>query len=115
MLMPSKMLYCGASLQSGTSPVVSFSKIFSISDNYFQEHLRVFFIFFFFRQQKQLWVLFQTFWKFPTGTSAVKFSLKLPSANMRFVNCFRLKNSSDFQNTEELSSTEELFRGVSQK
>ena len=48
MLMPSKMLYCGASLQSGTSPVVSFSKIFSISDNYFQEHLRVFFIFFFF-------------------------------------------------------------------
>ena len=47
--------------------------------------------------------------------SAVKFSLKLPSANMRFVNCFGLKNSLDFQNTEELSSTEKLSRGVSQK
>ena len=43
------------------------------------------------------------------GMSAVKFSLKLPSANMRLVNCIWLNNSSDFQNTEELS------RGVSQK
>ena len=34
---------------------------------------------------------------------------------MRFVNCFGLKNSLDFQNTEELSSTEKLSRGVSQK
>ena len=61
MLVPSKMIYwntskfirkhysrCGAGLQPGTSPVVSFSKIFSIRNTYFQEHLRVFFIFFFF-------------------------------------------------------------------
>ena len=47
--------------------------------------------------------------------SAVKFSLKLPSANMKFVNCFGLKNSLEFQNTEELSSTEKLSSGVSQK
>ena len=45
----------------------------------------------------------------------MKFSLKLPSANMRFVHCFGLKNSSDFQNIEELSSTEEISRGDSQK
>ena len=54
MLVPSKMLYwksanlfkntyskCGVGLQPGTSPVVSFSKIFSIWNTYFQEHLRV--------------------------------------------------------------------------
>ena len=35
-------------IHPGTSPVVSFSKIFSIRNTYFQEHLRVFFIFFFF-------------------------------------------------------------------
>ena len=39
----------------------------------------------------------------------MKFSVKLSSANMRFVNCFGLKFSPDFQNTEELS------RGVPQK
>ena len=36
---------CGAGLQPGNSPVVSFSRI--IRNTYFQEHLRVFFIFFF--------------------------------------------------------------------
>ena len=49
------------------------------------------------RQQKQLW-------KIPTGTPAVKFSVKLSSANMSFVNCFGLKFSPDFQNTEEFST-----------
>ena len=34
---------CGAGLETGTSPVVSFSKIFSIGNTYFQENLRVFF------------------------------------------------------------------------
>ena len=33
----------------------------------------------------------------------MKFSVKLSSANMRFVNCFGLKFSPDFDNTEELS------------
>ena len=42
------------------------------------------------------------------GTSAVKLSVKLSSANM-FVYCFGLKFSSDFENTKELS------RGVPQK
>ena len=45
---------------------------------------------------------FRHFGKF-TGTSAVKFSVKLSSANMSFVDCFGLKFSPDFQNTEELS------------
>ena len=36
---------CGAGLQPGNSPVVSFSRI--IRNTYFQEHLRLFFIFFF--------------------------------------------------------------------
>ena len=43
------------------------------------------------------------------GTSAVKLSVKFSSADIMFVNCFRLKFSSDFENTEELS------RGVPQK
>ena len=43
------------------------------------------------------------FWKIPTGAFAVKFLVKLSSANMRFVNCLGLKFPPDFQNTEELS------------
>ena len=66
MLMRSKMLYCGASLQSGTSLVVSFAKIFSISDTYFQEHLRVFFIFlFFFANRNSCGYYFRRFGNFP--------------------------------------------------
>ena len=45
---------------------------------------------------------FRRFGKF-TETSAVKFSVTLSSANMSFVDCFGLKFSPDFQNTEELS------------
>ena len=61
MLVPSKMLYwnickfireylqrCGAGLRHGNSPIVSFSRIFSIRNTYFQEHLRVLLILFFF-------------------------------------------------------------------
>ena len=43
------------------------------------------------------------------GTSAVKISVKLLSANIPFVNCLGLKFSSDFENKKELS------RGVPQK
>ena len=39
---------CGAGLQPGISPLVSFSRIFSFRNTYFQEHLRVFFILSFF-------------------------------------------------------------------
>ena len=39
---------CGAGLQPGTSPAVSFSGIFLfIRNNYFQKHLRVLFDFFY--------------------------------------------------------------------
>ena len=37
------------------------------------------------------------------GTSALKFSVKLPHTNMGFVNYSRLKFSPDFQNAEEFS------------
>ena len=37
------------------------------------------------------------------GTPAAKISVKLLSANITFVNCFGLKFSSDFENTEEVS------------
>ena len=50
-----------------------------------------------------------TFWKIPMGTSAVKPSVKLLSANIMFVDYFGLKFSSDFENTEDLS------RGAPQK
>ena len=55
------------------------------------------------RQKKQLRILFQTFRKIPTGTSAVKFSVKLSPTNMLFVNSSRLNFFPDFQNTEEHS------------
>ena len=52
MLVPSKIIKtanlfkniygrCGAGLQPGASPIVSFSKIFSIGNTYFQQHLSV--------------------------------------------------------------------------
>ena len=34
---------CGAGIHPGSSPVVSFSRIFSIRNTYFQEHLNVLF------------------------------------------------------------------------
>ena len=39
------------------------------------------------------------------GTSAVKSSLKLPSANMRFVNCFGLKIPQIFRTQKSFSKT----------
>ena len=39
--------------------------------------------------------------KFPTGTSAVKFLVKLLPANMEFVNYSRRKFFPDFQNTQK--------------
>ena len=52
MLVPSKIIKtanlfeniygrCGAGLQPGASPIVSFPKIFSIGNTYFQQHLSV--------------------------------------------------------------------------
>ena len=43
------------------------------------------------------------FWKIPTGTSSVKFWVRLSSVKIMFVNCYGLKFSPDFQNTKELS------------
>ena len=36
---------CGAGIHPGSSPVVAISRIFSIRNTYFQEHLNVFFFF----------------------------------------------------------------------
>ena len=55
------------------------------------------------KQQKQLWILFYTFRKIPTGTSAGKFSVKLLPGNMGFVNCSGLQFSPDFQNRQKQS------------
>ena len=92
----------GAGLQPGTSPVVSFSRIFSI--HFFTYKIRPPVLFSYkIRQQKQLWILFQTFQKNSTETSALKFSVKLLPASMWFLNSSGLKFSPDFQNTEKLS------------
>ena len=50
------------------------------------------------KQQKQLWILFYTFWKIPTGKFPVKFWVQLLPANMGFVNYSVLKFSQDFHN-----------------
>ena len=50
------------------------------------------------KQQKQLWILFQTFRKIPMGTSVVKFSVKLLPVNMGF-NYSGFKFSPDIQST----------------
>ena len=44
-----------------------------------------------------------TFWKIPTATSTVKFSVTLPPTDMRFVNSSILKLSKNFQKMGELS------------
>ena len=44
-----------------------------------------------------------TFWKIPTATSTVKFSVTLQPTNMRFVNSSILKLSQNFQKMGELS------------
>ena len=53
------------------------------------------------KQQKQLWILFQTFRKIPMGTSVVKFSVKLLPASMGFANYSGLKFYPNFQNTHK--------------
>ena len=52
--------------------------------------------------------------KFPTGTSAVKFSVKLLPANMGFVNYSRRKFFPDFQNTcKKMFSEKKVFLNIS--
>ena len=59
-------------------------------------------------QQKELWILFYTFWKIPMGTPAAKISVKLLSANITFVNCLGL----DFP---QILRTQKSFLGVFHK